>query len=92
MLKLFYTRGACSMVPHIAPEEAGAQYEKVLIDFRAGDQLRPEFLKVNPKARVPVLLTDRGVLTEIPAILGAWRAVHGVGSLSLCVCRIPAAR
>src|SRR6266481_4653364 len=70
MLKLFYTPGACSMVPHIALEEAGAQYEKVLIDFRAGDQLRPEFLKVNPKARVPVLLTDRGVLTEIPAILG----------------------
>jgi glutathione S-transferase len=70
MLKLFYTPGACSMVPHIALEEAGAQYEKVLIDFRTGDQLRPEFLKVNPKARVPVLLTDRGVLTEIPAILG----------------------
>jgi glutathione S-transferase len=70
MLKLYYTPGACSMVPHIALEEAGAQYEKVLIDFRTGDQLRPEFLKVNPKARVPVLLTDRGVLTEIPAILG----------------------
>jgi len=58
------------MVPHIALEEAGAQYEKALIDFRSSDQLKPEFLKINPKARVPVLLTERGVLTEIPAILG----------------------
>jgi glutathione S-transferase len=69
MLSLFYTPGACSMVPHIVLEEAGAQYEKVLVDFGRGDQLTPEFLKINPKARVPVLLTDRGALTEIPAIL-----------------------
>jgi glutathione S-transferase len=61
MLTLFYTPGACSMVPHIALEEAGAQYETVLIDFGSGDQLKPEFLRINPKARVPVLLTDRGV-------------------------------
>jgi len=70
MLKLFYTPGACSMVPHIALEEAGAKYEKVLVDFRSGDQLKPDFLKINPKGRVPVLATNRGVLTEIPAILG----------------------
>ena len=70
MLKLFYMPGACSMVPHIALEEAGAQYERVLIDFAQGDQLKPEYLKINPKARVPALSTDRGVLTEIPAILG----------------------
>jgi glutathione S-transferase len=44
MLTLFYTPGACSMVPHIALEEAGAPYETVLIDFRSGDQLKPEFL------------------------------------------------
>jgi glutathione S-transferase len=76
MLTLFYTPGACSMVPHIALEEAGAQYETALIDFRSGDQLKPEFLRINPKARVPVLLTDRGVLTEIPAILGYIALTH----------------
>src|SRR5277367_988933 len=69
MLKLFYMPGACSMVPHIVLEEAGAQYARVLIDFARGDQLKPEFLKINPKSRVPVLETDRGILTEIPAIL-----------------------
>lgn len=58
------------MVPHIALEEAGAQYERVLIDFAQGDQLKSEYLKIDPKARVSALATDRRVLTEIPAILG----------------------
>ena len=70
MLKLYYMPGACSMVPHIALEETGAQFETALVDFAQGDQLKREFLKINPKARVPALETDRGVLTEIPAILG----------------------
>jgi glutathione S-transferase len=58
------------MVPHIALEEVAAKYERVLVDFRSADQRKPEFLKINPKGRIPVLVTDRGVLTEIPAILG----------------------
>ncbi|HTB29910.1 MAG TPA: glutathione S-transferase family protein [Steroidobacteraceae bacterium] len=70
MLKLFYTPGACSLVPHIVLEEAGAPYDTALIDFARGDQLKPEFLELNPKARVPVLVTEHGTLTEIPAILG----------------------
>jgi glutathione S-transferase len=37
MLKLFYTPGACSMVPHIALEEAGARYEKVLTPERSNE-------------------------------------------------------
>lgn len=70
MLRLFYTPGACSIIPHIALEEAGAHYEKTLIDFRTSEQLKPEFLRINPAARVPALATDRGILTENPAILG----------------------
>src|SRR3546814_17734224 len=69
-LKLFYTPGACSMVPHIALEEARADFERVPVDFAKGDQLTPEYLRINPKGRVPALLTDPGVITEIPAILG----------------------
>lgn len=70
MLKLFYTPGACSMVPHIVLEETSAAFERAMVDFSKGDQLKPEYLRVNPKGRVPALLTDRGVITEIPAILG----------------------
>ena len=69
MLKLFYAVGTCALASHIALEEAGAEYEAVRLDFAAGDQRKPEYLKVNPKGRVPALITDLGILTETPAIL-----------------------
>lgn len=69
MLKLFYARNTCALASHIALEEAGAQYELARIDFKREEQRRPEYLKINPKGRVPALLTGRGVLTETPAIL-----------------------
>src|SRR5919199_2589884 len=69
MLKLFYAVGSCALASHITLEEAGAEYETVRLDFAAGDQRKPEYLKVNPKGRVPALVTDRGVLTETPAML-----------------------
>ena len=69
MLKLFYTPHTCALASHIALEEADAQYETVRIDFAKEEQRKPEYLKINPKARVPALATDRGVLTETPAIL-----------------------
>ena len=68
-LKLFSAVGSCSLASHIALEEAGADYEVVAMSTRDGDQLRPEYLAVNPKGRVPALVTERGVLTETPAIL-----------------------
>jgi len=69
MLKLFYAPGSCALASHIALEEAGAAYAAVRLDLRAGDQRKPEYLAVNPKGRVPALVTDRGILTENPAIL-----------------------
>jgi glutathione S-transferase len=73
MMKLFYSPGACSRASHIALEEAGAPYEAMRIDVRGGDQRKPEYLALNPKGRVPALVTDGGVLTENVAIL-AWVA------------------
>jgi glutathione S-transferase len=69
MLKLFHAWGSCSLASLISLEEAGADYEVVVMSTKAGDQLKPEYLAINPKARVPALVTDRGVLTETPAIL-----------------------
>ena len=73
MLKLFHAWGSCSLAPMIALEEAGADYEVAVLSTRDGDQRRAEYLAINPKGRVPALVTDRGVLTENPAIL-AWIA------------------
>jgi len=72
-LKLFYSPNACSLASHIALEEAGADYELVLTSTRDGSVRKPEYLAINPKGRVPALQTERGVLTESPAIL-SWIA------------------
>jgi len=69
MYKLYYAPGTCALASHIALEEAGADYSAVRLDFKANQQQSQEYLKVNPKGRVPALVTDQGVLTETPAIL-----------------------
>jgi len=69
MLKLFYSPGSCAVASHITLEEAGAPYETVRLDFGANEQRKPEYVAINPKGRVPALATDRGILTETPAIL-----------------------
>lgn len=69
MLKLFAAKGTCATASHIALEEAGAEYELAKLDFAQSQQRTPDYLAVNPKGRVPALATDRGVLTETPAIL-----------------------
>ena len=69
MLTLFHAWGSCSLASLIALEEAGADYELAMMDTAAGDQRKPEYLAINPKGRVPALVTEHGILTETPAIL-----------------------
>lgn len=69
MLKLFWAPHTCALASHIALEEAGADYTLARVDFRANEQRKPPYLAINPKGRVPALVTDRGTLTETPAIL-----------------------
>jgi glutathione S-transferase len=82
MLKLFYAPNSCAMASHIALEEAGAAYEAVKVDLVAGDQRKPDYLAINPKGRVPALVTDRGVLTENPAILAFVAQSHPAARLA----------
>jgi glutathione S-transferase len=69
MPTLHYAPHTCALASHIALECAGAKYEAVRVDFAKQEQRSPEYLKINPKGRVPALETDRGILTETPAIL-----------------------
>lgn len=69
MLTLFYALGTCALASHITLEDSGAVYEAKRLNFADGDQRKPEYLKINPKSRVPALITDQGILTETPAIL-----------------------
>ena len=69
MLTLFYATNTCSLASHIALEDSGASYEAKRLNFAEGDQRKPEYLDINPKGRVPALVTGQGILTETPAIL-----------------------
>jgi glutathione S-transferase len=69
VLRLYYAPNTCALASHIALEEVGAEYETVRVDFSSGEQRSPDYLKVNPKGRVPALLTEQGILTETPALL-----------------------
>jgi glutathione S-transferase len=69
MMKLYYAPHTCALASHIALEDAGAGYSTVRINFAAHQQRSPEYLAINPKGRVPALVTERGILTETPAML-----------------------
>ena len=69
MLKLYYAPGTCALASHIALIDAGAAFEAVRIDFTKQQQQSPDYLTINPKGRVPALVTAQGVITETPAIL-----------------------
>ena len=66
---LYYSPGACSLVPHIALEETGADYHAKRVVLAEGEHLTPDYLAINPHARVPALDVDRQVVTENVAIL-----------------------
>ena len=68
-LEFHYTTTTCSLASHIALEDAGADYEARRIDFGKTEQQSPAYLAINPKGRVPALVTPRGILTETPAML-----------------------
>jgi len=69
MYKLYYSPGACSLAAHIVLEEIGVPYERELVSVQGGATSRPEYLATNPKGRVPALVRDGEVLTEVGAIL-----------------------
>jgi glutathione S-transferase len=68
-IKLYYAPGACSLASHIALEESGLAYETQRIDTAAGEQRSPEYLKLNPRGRVPTVVVDGNVITENVGIL-----------------------
>ena len=69
MLKLYYATGTCALATYMTLEEAGADYTAERLSFKDNQQNSADYLAINPKGRVPALVTDRGVLTETPAML-----------------------
>lgn len=74
MYKLYYSPGACSMAVHVVLNELGTKYEleKVSLQDRS-----PEFMKINPRGQVPVLMIDGEPIKEGAAILMYILDTHG---------------
>ena len=69
MLILYFAPGSSSMAAHIALHEVGAPFEGRPMSFRKNDMQSADFLKINPDGKVPTLLIDGRVLTEVAGIL-----------------------
>jgi glutathione S-transferase len=69
MLKFYYAPKTCALAVHLALEHIGEPYEAIALDFANQAQRSPEYLGINPKGRVPALVTEEGFLTETPALL-----------------------
>ena len=69
MLKFYYNAAPNPMKVSLFLEESGLDYDPVPIDGRAGDQHKPEFLAVNPNAKVPAIVDDGITVFDSNAIL-----------------------
>ena len=67
-LVLYYAPISCALVPYVTLTEAGAQFEVMPLNLRRSQQMAPDYLKINPMHKVPVLMIDGEPLTENVAI------------------------
>jgi glutathione S-transferase len=68
-LTLYFAPDSCARVPLIALEEIGHPYTLETVAFMKGQHRSPEYLRLNPKGKVPTLVVDNAPLTENVAIL-----------------------
>lgn len=64
--RLYWYPGTCARIALVALEEIGEAYEAVLVDKLGGSD--PDYLRVNPKGKVPALVLGSRTITENPAI------------------------
>lgn len=73
-MKFYMTPGSCSTGIHILLETLELPFEAWIINIPAGDHLRPEYLKINPRGTIPTLVLDDGTaLTDFKSI-AVWLA------------------
>ena len=68
MYALYYFPGNASLLPHMMLREIGAPLELRLVDRAQNAQNSPDYLKLNPNGRIPVLIDGHLVLYETAAI------------------------
>jgi glutathione S-transferase len=69
VLVFYYSPGSSSLAVHIALNEIGLPFEARPVFVATKETRKPEYLAVNPEGKVPSLLIDAKLLTEVLAIL-----------------------
>ena len=69
MIKFFYSLAPNPMKVALFLEEAGLPYEAMPVDTRKGEQLAPDFVKLNPNSKVPVIVDGDTTVFDSSAIL-----------------------
>jgi GST-like protein len=69
MIKFYYSGAPNPTKVALFLEETGLQYEPIPVDTRAGAQHKPDFLAINPNAKVPAIVDGKAVLFDSSAIL-----------------------
>ena len=69
MLKFYYNGAPNPMKVALFLEETGLPYEAIPVDTRKGDQHKPEYVAVNPNAKVPSIVDGDAVVFDSTAIL-----------------------
>ena len=69
MLKFYYSLAPNPMKVALFLEEAELPYEAVPVDTRKGDQHKPDYLAINPNAKVPAIVDGDATVFDSNAIL-----------------------
>ncbi len=69
MLKFYYSGAPNPMKVALFLEEAGLEFEAMPVDTRKGDQHKPDYLAINPNAKVPAIVDGDVTVFDSGAIL-----------------------
>jgi GST-like protein len=69
MIKFYYSGAPNPMKVALMLEETGLPYDAVPVDTRKGDQHKPDYLAINPNAKVPTIVDGDATVFDSNAIL-----------------------
>lgn len=73
-MKFYFKPGSCTLGIHLILEEIGKPYEPIFINLGKREQFSPEYVAINPKSKVPALITDDGKLVTEYGAIATWLA------------------
>ena len=77
-LTFYYSPMSTAVVTHLVLEELGVPYEKITLDLKNGETRKPDFLRMNPNGKVPLVVHDGTPIWESAAITLYLGEVFGV--------------